>query len=110
MPRIYKPWIDKHKAPRGFGSWCPELPDGRAQEMLTAAVPDPTSNHSPPALYYSDGESVFTANGNQAGEYHGYPIAGAEAPPPALRALRDANVISRAQFLRLLKQTAVPGT
>lgn len=109
MPRVYEPWVEKHKAPRGFGSHCPALPDGRAQAMLDAAVPDPNSVRNPPALYFSDGECVYVAHAHGTEVYHGYPVPGREAPPSALKALMAARLITDTQFRRLLKQAAVPG-
>lgn len=108
MPRHYKPWEEKHKSPRGFGSHCPRLPNGSAQQMLDLAVRNPKSQSS--ALYYSDGDTVFVAHEHSTDEFHGYPVAGREAPPAALRVLRDTGLINQAQYSRLLKQAAVPGT
>jgi len=45
--------LEKHKAPRGFGSHCPNLPDGAAQQMLEAAVPE-LGDVGGRSLYYVD--------------------------------------------------------
>lgn len=39
MPRLYVPYPEKHKVPKGFGSLCPpKMPIGVAQELLQNAV------------------------------------------------------------------------
>lgn len=108
MPRTYKPWLEKHKAPRGFGSRCPVLPNGRSQRMLDAAVPEPGDDRPAAPLYYSDGEWCFVAHAHAPDEYHGYPVAGREVPPSALRELLRVGAVTSAQFKKLLKQASVP--
>ena len=107
---IYEPWVEKHKAPMGFGSLCPEVSKDRAQELLHVAVLDPkgTSN----ALYAIDGEWCFVARPTRVeeGVFHGYPVPGCEVPNRVLRQLEDDGRITRAERIRLRSQRALPDT
>lgn len=108
MARIYEPWVEKHKPPRGFGSRCPPMDQSRTALMLSQAVADPNSNREPPTLYYAQGEAAFAAHEHAPGRYHGYPVPGREVPPAALRELRERGHITDVEFKRLLKQAALP--
>ena len=108
MARRYEPWTEKHKAPRGFGSLCPVLPDGVSQRLLNTAIPHATSLGD--RLYAVVGEWCFAAAATDAarGVYHGYPLAGIEVPPVVLRELEERGDITHAQRMRLMRQASVP--
>lgn len=105
MSRIYKPWREKHKWPKGFGSWCPRMPEGRAQSILEDAIADPEGGSK---LYGYDRGWCFVAQPTRADEYHGYPVPGAEIPEQVFRAFIEAGKITSAQRRRLRKQAALP--
>lgn len=108
--RTYRPWIEKHKPPHGYGSWCPEMPDGRAQALLAQAIPDPDPGSSSTKLYAVDREWCFIAQPTrlEIGEYHGYPVPGSEVPDRVLRELESVGRITRAERTRLRRQTKLP--
>lgn len=111
MPKTYVPWKEKHKRPSGFGSWCPDMPEGRAQDLLEAAIPDPDPASNSTKLYAVDGEWCFVANPTriEKGIYHGHPVTGSEVPERVLRKLEELGRITRAQRSRLRRQSTLPG-
>lgn len=108
MARRYQPWTEKHKAPQGFGSHCPELSEGRSQSLLDNAIPHATSQGQ--RLYAVLGEWCFAAAATDAtnGVYHGYPVTGTEVPPSVLKKLEERGDITHTQRMKLLKQCALP--
>ena len=104
-PRTYRPWVEKHKAPHGFGTWCPEMPAGRAEELLQRAIPDPDPNARGHKLYVVDGVWCFVAQATrlETAEYHGYPVPGSEVPERVLKALVEQGMIT-AETRRLLRR------
>jgi hypothetical protein len=110
VPRTYQPWVEKHKPPMGFGSWCPKMPEGRAQALLDEAIADPDPQAMGGKLYAVDGDWCFVAQPTQVEReiYHGYPVPGAEVPERVLFALERVNRITRGQRNRLRRQAALP--
>lgn len=111
MPtRTYKPWEEKHKPPRGFGSWCPTMPEGRAQALLDQAIPDPDPESGSAKLYAVSGDWCFVAQvtRSETNEYHGYPVPGAEMPERVLRALHELGRLSPRDRSRLRRQRNLP--
>ena len=110
MALTYVPWKEKHKAPHGFGTWCPQLPDGKAQLLLEGAVADPAPESRSHKLYAIDGDWCFVAQPTriEEGEYHGYPVPGAEVPERILKLLQKAGLISPATRRALRRQTNLP--
>jgi hypothetical protein len=108
--RTYKPWVQKHKRPQGFGSWCPPMGEGLAQQLLQRAIPDPDPERSGNKLYVVDKGWCFVAEPTRAeiGEYHGYPLPGAEVPERVLKQLEQTGIISPGERRRLRKQRALP--
>lgn len=105
--RKYVPWREKHKAPHGFGSHCPDLPDGLPAQLLHQAIPDPAEG-SGRSLYAVHGEWCFEAHQHADGTYHGFPRPGAELDERVLRALEQAGLITRGKRNRLRRQKQLP--
>lgn len=102
--------MEKHKRPAGFGTWCPPMPEGRAQQLLANAIPDPEEATGSAKLYAVDGEWCFVAQPTQLDEeiYHGYPVPGSEVPERVLRQFKKAGRITVGQLNRLRRQVALP--
>jgi hypothetical protein len=90
----------------GFGTTCPDLPEGQAQTFLEQAVPGPEGN----ALFWVVGDWCFAAHATdpQAGVYHGFPVLGSELDERVLRSLEERGVITRGQRNRLRRQREYP--
>jgi hypothetical protein len=110
MPATYVPWKEKHKPPRGFGTWCPAMPEGRAQQLLEQAIGDPDPQSNSTKRYAVDGDWCFVANPTRVEQeiYHGYPVTGSEMPDRVLKKLEELGRITAAQRARLRKQSVLP--
>jgi hypothetical protein len=103
--RRYVAWPEKHKAPIGFGSRCPDMPETQAGVLLERAIEDPSGSAK---LFAVDGEWCFEAHRNADGTYHGFPRPGAELDERVLRAHFDRGLIGRGQMNRLRRQKRLP--
>jgi len=82
------------------GGWGTEmdLSDDVAQQVLERS----TSGGANARYAFHEGK-LYEFYPDQAGGWHGYPIAGNEAPTEVLRALREAGTITSSQFKKLIK-------
>jgi len=94
--RVYDPTF-KH-SPNGFGTPM-DLDDETAQDVLNEGM-----EISKQVYGYYEGR-IYTFQPDNAGTYHGYPVAGTTVPAQYLRHLRSTNVITNSQYNRLLRQT-----
>jgi hypothetical protein len=108
ITRRYVPWKEKHKAPMGFGTHCPDMTEQQAQELLDRAVEDPDHDSHSEALFMVDGDWCFEAHRHTDGSYHGFPRPGLEFDERVLRTLRDLGWITKGQMNRLRRQKQLP--
>lgn len=107
LDRRYEPWLEKHKAPQGFGARCPPMAPGLSQLLLERAVEDRGRPNSD-KLYVVYGEWCFVAHKSRAGVYHGYPVLGSDVPPRVLKQLEELGRITPRQRKRLRAQSGLP--
>jgi hypothetical protein len=110
MPRVYEPYEDKHKTPKGFGSLCPRaMPLSVAEALLHRAVAVDGCGQN--KLWAASGRWCFCAHpstGGGADVWHGFPVVGGEVDERVLARREDARMISHQEHGRLRKQRALP--
>ena len=86
------------------------MPNGRAQQLLEEALPDPDPGSQSSKLYAVSGDWCFVAQvtRSEIHEYHGYPVPGAEVPERVLRSLQESGRISASDRRRLRQQKSLP--
>lgn len=112
MPRIYVPYPEKHKHPKGFGSLCPgDMPESVPGELLARAVV--VDGLGAGKLWAASGEWCFCAHRSpHAGPeaWHGFPVIGGEVDERVLIKLEDAGLIDAREKRRLRRQRTLPGS
>jgi len=112
MARVYRPYPEKHKWPKGFGSLCPrDMPENVPPAFLVQAVAVPRGGLN--KLWFAEGRWCFCAmpTGNRADDvWHGFPVIGGDVEEPVWTALRNAGVVTARDVRRFRKQRRLPGT
>lgn len=76
-----------------------DLDQATADRVLNEGVADANEKQ----IYGYHKGKLYEFQSDNVGGYHGYPIPGTEAPPKALKALRDNGTISNTEYKRLLR-------
>lgn len=109
MPRVYVPYPEKHKWPKGFGSLCPRMAAHEPRELLEKAIPVPDVGEN--KLWVASGTWCFCCHRSpHAGPdaWHGFPVIGGDVDERVLQALEDARIIDAREKRRLRRQRALP--
>jgi hypothetical protein len=108
VPRVYMPYKEKHKAPKGFGSLCPRMPEDVPSELLASAIS--VADVGENKLWAARGEWLFCAHPSPGEDaWHGFPVIGGDADERVLEALEGAGMISSRERRRLRRQRTLPG-
>jgi hypothetical protein len=81
-----------------------DLADDIAETVLNAGSLGPNGRQ----VYGYHVGKIYEFQPDNTGGYHGYPIPGIQTPPAYLRALRDAGIISGAEYNQLRRQSSQP--
>lgn len=110
MKRVYVPYEQKHKWPKGFGSLCPKrMPHTKPKKLLKKAVTVPGVGEN--KLWAAEGRWCFCAHpspGEGDTAWHGFPVIGADVDERVWTALRNAEMLSDREIRRLRKQRELP--
>ena len=110
MSRVYVPYPQKHKVPKGFGTLCPaRMPAHLPQELLQLAVE--VEGVGANKLWAASGSWCFCAHRSvHAGEeaWHGFPVIGGEVDERVLSKLEEVGMISAREKRRLRRQRRLP--
>ncbi len=111
MARVYVPYPEKHKWPKGFGSLCPHgMPASVPAELLQSAISVPGVGAK--KLWIATSRWCFCAHpstGVDEDTWHGFPVVGGDVDERVWAALVQQNILSRQQARRLRRQRELPG-
>lgn len=109
MLRIYVPYAEKHKWPKGFGSLCPKMPVDIPSELLVKAIVVPGVGAN--KLWMACGHWCFCAHPSPhegPDAWHGFPVIGGDVDERVLNALHRQGHITRRDLGRLRTQRQLP--
>lgn len=109
LPRIYVPYAEKHKWPKGFGSLCPKMPVDIPSELLVKAIVVPGVGAN--KLWMACGHWCFCAHPSPhegPDAWHGFPVIGGDVDERVLNALHRQGHITRRDLGRLRTQRQLP--
>ena len=109
MPRVYVPYPEKHKRPKGYGSLCPNMPDQEPAALLQRAISVPQVVRD--KLWVASGRWCFCGHPSpHAGPdaWHGFPQMGGDVDELVLAALEANGLITARERRRLRTQRELP--
>ncbi|MBI4818082.1 MAG: hypothetical protein HY791_17600 [Deltaproteobacteria bacterium] len=109
MPRVYVPYPEKHKRPKGFGSLCPHMSPHEPQRLLDLAISLPGVAQN--ALWIANGRWIFQLHPTTGGgpdAWHGFPIIGGDADERVLSALVSSGRITKHDAKQIRGQRELP--
>ena len=109
MPRVYVPYPEKHKMPKGYGPLCPKMPNGVPVGLLERAIAIPSV--AVDKLWVTSGRWCFCAKPSPhvgPDAWHGLPVIGGEVDERVLAALETEGIITARERRRLRAQRTLP--